>query len=107
MVLKKPLGFTLPEVMLALSVLSVTSVGSAHLLTHTLHAWQQLSPLYQGEAELAEWLVHLSQQTPLTGQFSSGREWRITHEVEGIRWFVMAHPAFPEWLPAESGWQVR
>ena len=96
-------GFTLPEVLLAILLLSVTVPAVAQLLGHVSSMWPKANDVYREEQQVQQWLQQWQQDLPTsvrTGQFSDGRNWRI--EYNGQLWFWQVSGS--AYSAAEKGW---
>ncbi|WP_040487201.1 prepilin-type N-terminal cleavage/methylation domain-containing protein [Idiomarina sp. A28L] len=98
-------GFTLPEVMLCLVIITLSLPAAVNLLAHSTSFWQRANSAYSEDSELQEWLTLWQQSAPSgtrTGQFSDGRNWRIESIGELHSWWVEASDVSPE----ERGWYL-
>jgi prepilin-type N-terminal cleavage/methylation domain-containing protein len=98
-------GFTLPEVMLALLLLTITLPALSQLLGQVGSYWPRVNAAYQEELRTQNWLSEW-QQTPTatqqSGYFEDGREWRITPQNGLYVWQVSASAV----SAAEQGWYL-
>jgi prepilin-type N-terminal cleavage/methylation domain-containing protein len=101
----KPYGFTLPEVMLAMLLLSFSLPAMVQLLGHVGSVWPRVNYAYQEEQQLQQWLQQWQHDLPAsvrTGQFYDGRNWRI--EYNGNVWFWQVSAS--AYSAAEQGWYL-
>lgn len=102
---RKHNGFTLPEVMLCLFIITLSLPAAVHLLAHSATFSQRANSAYSADSELQEWLILWQQNTPNgthSGKFSDGRNWRIESAGELRSWWVEASEISPE----ERGWYL-
>lgn len=98
-------GFTLPEVMLCLFIVTLTFPAAIHLLAHSAQLGQRGHLAYLEDAQLQEWLIEWQVNVPAgkrTGQFSDGRRWGIESNGTLHYWWVEASAV----SPAEEGWYL-
>ncbi|MFU8783447.1 prepilin-type N-terminal cleavage/methylation domain-containing protein [Aliidiomarina sp.] len=98
-------GFTLPEVMLALLLLTITLPALSQLLGQVGSYWPRINAAYQEEQRTQNWLAEW-QQTPTatkqSGYFVDGREWQIIPQNGLYFWQVSASAV----SAAEQGWYL-
>lgn len=98
-------GFTLPEVMLALLLLTITLPALSQLLGQVGSYWPRVNAAYQEEQRTQNWLAEW-QQTPTatkqSGYFVDGREWQIIPQNGLYFWQVSASAV----SAAEQGWYL-
>lgn len=103
--LQRNAGFTLPEVMLALLLLTITLPALSQLLGQAGSYWPRVNAAYQEEQRTQNWLAEW-QQTPSTNQqsgyFVDGREWQIIPQNGLYFWQVSASSV----SAAEQGWYL-
>jgi len=100
----RTLGFTLPEVMLCILILSISLPAAANLLAHSAHLDQRMAQLYQEDVNLQIWLAE--RQTAASGyaqgQLADGRQWWVENQGGVHFWRVAASTYSPE----EFGWYL-
>ena len=103
--LQRNAGFTLPEVMLALLLLTITLPALSQLLGQVGSYWPRVNAAYQEEQRTQNWLAEW-QQTPSTikqsGYFVDGRQWQVIPQNGLYFWQVSASAV----SAAEQGWYL-
>lgn len=103
--LQRDAGFTLPEVMLALLLLTITLPALSQLLGQVGSYWPWVNAAYHEDQRTQNWLAEW-QQIPVvrqrTGTFSDGRQWQITPQNGLYYWQVSASAV----SAAEQGWYL-
>ena len=103
--LQRNAGFTLPEVMLALLLLTITLPALSQLLGQVGSYWPRVNAAYQEEHRTQNWLAEW-QRTPSTmqqsGYFVDGREWQVIPQNGLYFWQVSASAV----SSAEQGWYL-
>ncbi|RUO37387.1 hypothetical protein CWE13_05355 [Aliidiomarina shirensis] len=98
-------GFTLPETMICLLILTLSLPAAMHLLAHSATFWQRANDAYLEDMQLQNWLTDWQMKNAAatgTGQFSDGRNWRIENHGALRYWWVEASNVSPE----EYGWYL-
>ncbi|MCH8492571.1 MAG: hypothetical protein LAT53_04985 [Idiomarina sp.] len=98
-------GFTLPEVMLALLLLTITLPALSQLLGQVGSYWPRVNAAYQEEQRTQNWLAEWQRTptaTPQSGYFVDGREWQVIPQNGLYFWQVSASAV----SAAEQGWYL-
>lgn len=96
-------GFTLPEVLLAILLLTFSLPAMVQLLGHVGSVWPRVNHAYREEQQTQQWLQQWQQDLPAsvrTGLFADGRSWRV--EYNGRLWFWQVSAS--SYSAAEQGW---